>query len=570
MSTAGLMPPRSDQRWRQPALGTALRATFSRGYDAHRAWIDIRAGLIVAATAIPTSLALALASGLTPWHGLWTAAVAGLIAPLLGGSQTSLTGPTAAFAVVVAPLVSTVGWPVILIATALAGLLLIAAGLLRLSWLIAYVPYPVLVGYGTGIAFIVAATQLPTLLGLQATTAAVLRPLHADFDLLSINPAATLIGLASLAALIAGRILHSRMPPALVVSALGAGAAFLMRHLDDVPQIPTLGDAFGERLGYDPNSGIVANILQGLEPLTQAGLSTLIVPTVTIALLAAIQSLRAAAAASRRTGTGIDGDAELVAQGLGNLVTPFFGGLPAAAGYPATLANIAAGAASPIAAAVQALAVLTAALLLGTVLRWLPTPTLAAMMLMLAWNLGDGAKFFRILTITPRADAVVLMLSFIGTIAFGPVQGILGGTVLAALLLVRRMSITAQISGTDHPLGLPAGVRHHVLSGPLFYANAERMLAELPAPEPGVRAVILDLANVLSIDLSGLIVLERTIDNLNRAGVFVAICCAQSQALRALRDAGYLKQEGRLWYYSSVPAALRRLREMPAGPPARH
>lgn len=564
------MSPRADIRWRRPSLAPALRAALSRPYDFPQVLADVRAGLIVATTAIPVSLALALAAGLTPWHGLWSAAIAGLIAPLLGGSRTSLTGPTAAFAVIVAPLVGVLGWPGLLLASLLAGLLLVAAGLLRLSWLIAYVPYPVLVGYGTGIAFIIAATQLPTLLGLHATTVAMLGRLESGFDFTMINPAAASIGIGSLAILIIGRVLQSRVPPALIASLFGAVAAFLVHRITPTVAVPILGDAFGAGLGFDHSASLWSLLADSSETLRWPGFATLALPAATIALLAAIQSLRAAAAASRRTGHGYDADAELIAQGLGNLATPLFGGVPAAAGYPATLANVAAGAVSPLAAAVHAITVLAAASLFGSALSWLPTPTLAALMLMLAWNLGDGAKFFRILTITPRADAVVLVLSFAGTVAFGPIQGILGGTILAALLLVRRMAIVAQVSGANNVLGLPAGVRHYALTGPLFYANAERMLAALPGPEPGMRAVILDLSNVLSIDLSGLIVLERTIDSLNRGGVFVAICSAQSQALRALRDAGYLKQEGRLWYYSSVPAALRRLREMPARPPPRH
>jgi SulP family sulfate permease len=276
------------------------------------------------------------------------------------------------------------------------------------------------------------------------------------------------------------------------------------------------------------------------------------------------------------TGKKHDPDAELVAQGLGNLAAPLLGGIPATGALARTAANIRAGARSPVAAFTHAGFVLAAMLTLAPLLSWLPMCGLAALLLKVAWNMSERQNFVRILRVAPRGDVVLLLACFFLTVLFDMVLAITAGVVLGSLIFMHRMSKVSMVNliGEGHPgapAGLPKDVRFYEVAGPLFFGAAERAMSALRSHDRGVRAVILELSAVPTIDASGLVALEEVIDELNEAGIFVALCGAQRNVLGVLRDAGYLKEHGKRWYYPSAESAVKRLREMPPGgaaPPA--
>jgi sulfate permease, SulP family len=298
-------------------------------------------------------------------------------------------------------------------------------------------------------------------------------------------------------------------------------------------------------------------------------------PAFAIAMLGSIESLLCAVIADGMTGRKHDPDAELVAQGLGNVVAPLFGGIPATGALARTAASIRAGARSPLASFAHALFVLAVMLTLAPLLSWLPMCGLAALLLKVAWNMSERRNFVRIVRVAPRGDVLLLLLCFGLTVLFDMVIAVSTGVVLGALMFMHRMAKVSRVDliaegHPEAPAGLPADVRFYEIAGPLFFGAAERAMTALRNHDRGVRAVILDLSAVPTIDASGLVALEETLDDLNADGIFVALCGAQRGVLDVLHGAGYLAEQGRRGYYPSADAAVKRLRELthPSGAPA--
>lgn len=566
-------------RHRWPDWAPALRCALRDGYRHQDFLKDLRAGVSVGVTALPVVLVLAIATGVAPQHGLYAAAIAGLIAPLAGGSRYTITGPTAAFAVILHPIAAAHGLAGLLIATMMAGVMLVALGYSGMGRLIAYVPYPVMAGFNAGIAIVIAGLQLQDFLGIHVSALPehFLARMQALANALpSLHAQELAVGVATLALVSLWPKLKTPVPAFLVGTIFTGFLAFVLRHFWPQWPVTTLADRYGGLFDGGLRAGIALPLIEWpwhrfgandlSPPVSVTLLRDLLGPACAIALLGALQSLRCAAAADRNTGSMHNADAELVGQGLGNLIAPLFAGIPAAGAQAGTFANIRAGARTPLAAAIHALVVLLAALLLAPLLAWLPMSGLSALLLVLAWNISGREKFLRIFRIAPRSDVLLLLFSLAITVFISATIAIAIGVVLAALLFMHRMAQVSHVTQVGAgqlraPLGLPAYARYYTINGPLFFAAAAQATEALKIDDDRVRAVILDLVAVPSIDVTGLVALEGVIDKLNQAGIFVAICSAQSPVLRVLRDAGYLKQEGRLWYYASVPAAIRRLHE---------
>jgi SulP family sulfate permease len=571
-----------------PPLGSALRDTLREGYGAADLRHDLLAGIAVGIIAVPLSLALAIASGVPPQHGLYTAVVAGAVIALAGGSRFSVSGPTAAFVVILFPIAQQHGLGGLLLATLMAGVILIAMGWGRMGQLIQYIPYPVTTGFTAGIALVIASLQLKDLFGLEvAGSAHFLERVGQVFWALPQLHAGELgLGLATLGVMIAWRHLRLPLPPYLAGAVFAALAAYVLKHT--LPEIPiaTIADRFSYT-GADGavHAGIPPLLPQWHWPWDLPGpdgahlalsfelVRSLVGPAFAIAMLGAIESLLCAVVADGMTGKKHDPDAELVAQGLGNLAAPLFGGIPATGALARSAANIRAGARSPLAAFTHALFVLAAILTLAPLLSWLPMCGLAALLLKVAWNMSERRNFARILRVAPRGDVLLLLTCFFLTVLFDMVLAISAGVVLGSLMFMHRMSKVSMVNllGEGHPAapaGLPKDVRFYEIAGPLFFGAAERAMSALRNHDRGVRAVILDLSAVPTIDASGLVALEEVIDDLNDAGIFVALCGAQRNVLQVLRDAGYLKEHGKRWYYASSDAAVKRMRELaPEGAP---
>ena len=559
-------------------IASALRDRWAEGYRAADLRADLAAGLVVGIVALPLAMALAIASGVPPQHGLYTAIVAGALIALLGGSRHNVSGPTAAFVVVLAPIGARLGLSGLLLATMLAGLILIGLGLLRLGRLIQYIPYPVTTGFTAGIAVVIATLQIPDALGLRLAT----RPEHYMDRVAALIAAGPTLRLPELA-FAAGTLLllvlwprvSRRLPAPLVALSLAALAAWLLAQHAPGWAVDTIGTRFAG-IPRSPPGLALPWTLPGPDgqphPLDFELLRGLLGPALAIALLGAIESLLCAVVADGMAGTRHDPDAELLAQGAGNLVAPLLGGIAATGAIARTATNVRAGARSPLAAVFHALFVLAAVLALAPLLDWLPMASLAALLLVVAWNMSEARHFAHILRVAPKSDTTVLITCFALTVIFDMVVAVSVGFVLAALLFMRRMAEIAQVrpepgGGHAHP-DVPSDVIVYEIAGPLFFGAAEKAVTALHRSQSRARAIILDLEDVPAMDVSGLVALESALERLQRLGVFVVLAGARSQPARVLAKAGIRPVPGRLALCPDMQAAAaltRRPTEPEAG-----
>ncbi|RPH55712.1 C4-dicarboxylic acid transporter DauA [bacterium] len=539
--------------------GTALRAALRHGgYTAKDLRSDILAGIVVGIVALPLSMALAVASGVAPQYGLYTAIIGGGVIAILGGSMVQVSGPTAAFVVLLAPISAQYGVGGLVLATFMAGVLLMGLGVARLGSLIQFVPYPVTTGFTAGIAVVIATLQLKDFLGLSVAR----MPEHylervgaLAQALPSFRWQDLVVGAFTLAILLFWPKITRKVPAPLIGLTLGGALAALLTLWLPGFEVATIQSRFQYTIG-----GITHGGIPQLPPLPvlpwnlpgpdgqPLGLSFQLIRALApsafaIAMLGAIESLLSAVVADGMTGGSHDPDAELLAQGTGNLVAPFFGGIAATGALARTATNIRSGARSPIAAVVHSLFVLLAVLLLAPVLGYLPMASLAALLLIVAWNMSEAKHFVHALRVAPRSDILVLLTCFGLTVVFDMVVSVTVGILLAALLFMKRM---AEVSGArlvdQHPIateGLPKDVLIYEVSGPLFFGAAQRAMNALHRTAmSGVSVMVFDLTSVPAMDATGLVSLESAIDRLHALGVFVVLGGVQSQPLRVLARSG--------------------------------
>lgn len=562
-----------------PPLASALRQTLAEGYRAADLRQDLLAGLAVGIIAVPLSLALAIASGVPPQHGLYTAFIGGTLIALAGGSRFNVSGPTAAFVVILFPIAQQHGLGGMLVAGVMAGLLQVALGWGRMGRLIEYIPHPVTTGFTSGIAVVIASLQLRDFLGLRDITGSAhfterLREIAGALPLT--NAPELLLGAATLAVMILWRRSRLPMPPYLAGAVFAGLSAWLLKTQWPELGITTIADRFHYPLDGVEHAGIPALLPAFAWPWHLPGpggaplhlslnlLRELMGPAFAIAMLGSIESLLCAVIADGMTGRKHDPDAELVAQGLGNVIVPLFGGIPATGALARTAASIRAGARSPFASVAHGLFVLAVMVTLAPLLSWLPMCGLAALLLKVAWNMSERRNFLRIVRVAPRGDVLLLLVCFGLTVMFDMVVAITTGVVLGSLMFMHRMAkvSTVNLIGEGHPqapAGLPKDVRFYEIAGPLFFGAAERAVSGLRNHDRGVRALILDLSAVPTIDASGLVALEDLIDDLNEGGIYVALCGAQANVLGVLDDAGYLAAHAQRGHFASSEAAVQAL-----------
>jgi len=540
------------------------------GYAVADLRADVLAGIVVGIIALPLSMALAIASGVPPQHGLYTAIVAGATIALLGGSRFQVSGPTAAFVVVLSPIAAEHGVGGLLLASLLAGLILVGLGAARLGSLIQFVPHPVTTGFTAGIAVVIATLQLKDFLGLDTG------PMPAHYLERVVTLARALptthlpdvaIGGGTLVILLLWPRLLPRLakslPGPLVALALATVFAEIMRALAPDLAVATIASRFSYESGGVTVPGIPNLPPMFALPWTLPGgdgrpleLSLALVRELApagfaIAMLGAIESLLSSVIADGMTGTRHDPDSELIAQGAGNLLAPFFGGFAATGAIARTATNIRAGARSPMAAVFHAAFVLAAMVVLAPVLGRLPMTALAAMLLVVAWNMSELKHFTHVVRVAPRSDVVVLLVCFGLTVIFDMVIAVTVGILLAALLFMRRMADISDVRlvGPEHdPIlpPLPQGVLVYDLSGPLFFGAAQKAMSALDAVQGHVATVLLDVRDVPIMDSTGLVNLESAIERLRRSGVRVILGGVQPQVAELLTRAGIESDEDRV------------------------
>ena len=558
---------------------SALRKSLKSKQNFFNFQSNLLAGLTVGIIALPLSMALAIASGVAPQHGLYTAIVAGIITALSGGSKVNISGPTAAFVVVLLPIVQQYGLGGLLISGCMAGIILVLMGLLKLGRLVEIIPYPVTIGFTSGIGVVIGTFQIKDFLGLNIDS------LEGDYfekltqlfqALPTIDSHETLIGVLTLATLVFWPKLGSKIPGHLVALFIGSFTAWLLGQFSADISVPTIGSRFHYELNGIMGNGI-PSILPAFEwpwNLPNANgepiginfhlINELLASGITIAILGSLESLLCAVVADGMSGKKHNPDDELIGQGIGNLVAPLFGGIPATAAIARTAANIRAGATSPLSSVFHSLFIVASILFLAPLLAYIPMASMAALLLVVAWNMSEIKHFTRIVKIAPKGDVMTLMTCFILTVVFNMTVAVAVGIGLAAVLFIRKsikLVETNQLEN-DINLNLPKEISIYNINGPLFFGSAQQAIKNITDIMPEIRVVILDMSAVTMLDMTAIIAMETIAQKLSENKVGLVINNLQPRMIIKLRHADIQKKAGSIAFSRTVDEALEEANKM--------
>nr|WP_258406438.1 C4-dicarboxylic acid transporter DauA [Shewanella halotolerans] len=561
---------------------SAVKKSISAKPSFQEIQTNILAGLTVGVIALPLSMALAIASGVPPQHGLYTAMIAGIVIALCGGSKVNISGPTAAFVVILLPIVQQFGLGGLLLSGLMAGVILLLMGLGKLGKLIEIVPYPVTVGFTAGIGVVIATFQIKDFFGLEVAAGGehYLEKLSYILQALtSISWQETLIGALTLAVLLVWPKLKSKVPAHLAALLVGALIAWVMTQMIGGFSVATIGSRFHYELDGLLGSGIPP-IMPSFEwPWNLPGadgqpigmsfelVRELLPSAITIAILGALESLLCAVVADGMSGKKHNPNDELIGQGLGNMLVPLFGGIPATAAIARTAANVKAGGSMPLASVVHGLFILAGILLLAPLLSYIPMASMAALLLVVAWNMSEVKHFARTLKVAPRDDVLILVLCFALTVLFDMTIAVAVGMGLAAMLFIRRsISLTdARAVETNHQAyQVPESVVVYDINGPLFFGSAHKALKTIALVRPDVRVVILDMSEVTLLDMSAIVAMESIAQDLSGKQVALIINNLQPRMLLKLRRAGIRKRRGQVEYARTMDDSFALAQRMTA------
>jgi len=534
-----------------------------KGYTAGQFTQDLIAGLTVGLVALPLAMAFAIASGVTPQAGLYTAVVAGFIISALGGSRTQIGGPTGAFVVIVAGIVAKFGVAGLEMVGIMAGFLLLVMGFTGLGTAVKFIPRPVIIGFTNGIALLIASTQIKDFLGL--TTPPVPGDFLARMGMLLHYAETTrwqtvAVASTSLAIILLGPRLTKRVPGSIV--ALLLSTALVARfHLP----IETIGSKFGGIPQGFPDFALPAFHAAQILPLLPSAF--------TVALLAAVESLLSAVVADGMSGDRHNSNIELVAQGFANIVSPLFGGIPATGAIARTATNIRSGALTPLAGMIHALTLLAILLVAAPLARFVPLATLAAVLFVVAWNMGEWREIATILRLS-KTDIAVWITTFSLTVFADLTVAVGVGMALAALLYIHRIAETTTVTpvtrqyledGQAHILqdkDIPANVTILRIHGPFLFGTTEKLVEAGRDLSQFGDVVILRLRNMTALDATGIHALEQFRDRLNKVGKVLLLCGARDQPSSLLSRSDLMKRIGAQNVLPHVEAALERARQM--------
>ena len=549
----------------QPKLFETLR-----NYSKEQFYKDLMAGIIVGIVALPLAIAFGIASGVSPEQGLYTAIIAGFIISFLGGSSVQIGGPTGAFIVIVYGIVQEFGITGLAVATIIAGIMLIAMGLLKLGSVIKFIPYPVVVGFTSGIAMTIFATQIKDLSGMHIDS------VPADFiqkwgvyaqHISSVEWSALAIGVGTILIISLTPRITKKIPGSLIAIILMTVVVYFLRNKFGMTGIETIGDRFS----------INASLPSAAAPsVTFEMIQTLMPAAFTIAMLGAIESLLSATVADGVTGNRHHSNTELIAQGIANIITPLFGGIPATGAIARTMTNINNGGRTPVAGIIHAAVLLLILLFLGNLTRHIPMACLAGVLVIVAYNMSEWRTFKNLLK-GQKSDVAVLIATFLLTVIFDLTIAIEIGLLLALVLFLRRISESTQISIFKHyiekpefiegnveseKLLLPKGVEVYEIEGPFFFGVAnkfEETMKQL-GDKPKVR--IIRMRKVPFMDSTGIYNLQSLIKLSKKDKTIILLSGVNEQVAAVLEKAGIHTELGAENILHNVEAALRRANEL--------
>ena len=541
-----------------------------KGYSARDLAPDLIAGLTVGIVALPLAMAFAIASGVKPQAGIFTAVIAGFLMSALGGTRVSIGGPTGAFIVILYGIGTKYGLDNLAICTVIAGVFLFVMGLARLGGMIKFIPYPVTMGFTSGIAVLIFTTQIKDFFGLALDTVPSefvekMKVLGEHFG--TLHWPTVMLAVASFAVIrLWPKALQRRVPGSIIALVAGTLAVALFH----VP-VATIGSKFGGIPQGLPVPHIPALSWENIQQLFQ--------PAMTIALLAAIESLLCAVVADGMVDDRHDSNQELMALGIANVVSPLFGGIAATGAIARTATNIKSGARSPVAGMVHALTLLVIILVAAPWAKFVPLATLSAVLVNVALHMGEWHNFGRLVK-WPRSDALVFLTAFILTVVIDLTVAVEIGMVLAAMLFIKRAAETTQIMAVDesteteglhHSLvgkEIPRGVMVYRIFGAFFFGAADKLESVLKREKQEPDVLILRMRKVMAMDATGLNALEDLYERLHRKGKHIVLSGPHTQPLFVMDKAGFLDHIGRENVCAHIDAALDRAREILGLPPA--
>ena len=536
--------------------------TCLKSYDKNQFVKDVTAGIIVAIIALPLSIALALASGVGPEAGIFTAIVAGFVISALGGSNVQIAGPTAAFATIVAGIVARDGMNGLVIATVMAGIFLILMGLCHFGSLIKFIPYTITTGFTSGIAVTIVIGQLKDFFGVTYPDG--VKPIETTekleafvHNISSINTDAVIVGAVSLAILIIAPYIFKKIPGSLIAVIAG----ILMVQFLPL-KVSTIGNLY-----------TISNSLPQfhLPAVKISTLSSALPNAFTIAVLAAIESLLSCVVADGMINTKHRSDMELVAQGAGNIASALFGGIPATGAIARTAANIKNGGRTPIAGMVHSVTLVIVLVILMPYAGMIPMPTIAAILFIVAYNMCQWRTFRDLLKTAPKSDIIVLIATFVLTVVFDLVVAIEIGMVLACLLFIKRMSEETHVDSwvyadddtpdiDDHLRRLPLQIRVYEITGPLFFGAADAI--EHIVVKDFTRCLVIRMRSVPALDSTALNALKNLVTVCERKGITLVFSHVNEQPMRVMKKAGFPELVGEQNFCPNISAALTRAEEV--------
>ena len=545
----------------EPKLFSILR----KGYSKEDFLSDLVAGVIVGVVALPLAIAFAIASGVKPEQGIYTAIIAGLTVSVLGGSRVQIAGPTGAFIVIVYGIVQRYGYDGLAIATIMAGVFLVIMGLARLGTLLKFIPYPLTVGFTSGIALIIFTSQINDFLGLR------IQNLPSNFyekwfvyaqSLRAVDLTSLFVGLGSLLIIIFWPRISHRIPGPLVALLLATAAVQLLK-------IPV--ETIGSRFGSVPHGLPSPRIPQ----VTWQTLTGLVSPAITIALLGSIESLLSAVVADGMIRSRHRSNMELIAQGAANILSPMFGGVPATGAIARTATNIKNGGRTPIAGIIHAATLFLILLFFGQWASLIPLPALAAILVVVSYNMSEWHSFMKVLR-SPMSDIAVLLVTFALTVIVDLTVAIEVGVVLAALLFMKRMSEVSQVNAITRDLQeereeeesmipkriVPEGVEVFEVYGTLFFGAVDQFTESMRFLENKPLALILETRNLLAVDATGLRALEELTFQLAHQKTHFIVSGIHKQPLFAMQQSGLLGRLGEDNVCGTLDEALQRASEL--------
>ena len=541
----------------KPMLLSSLKS-----YDKSQFVKDVTAGIIVAIIALPLSIALALASGVGPEAGIFTAIVAGFVISALGGSSVQIAGPTAAFATIVAGIVAHDGMDGLIVATILAGIFLILMGLCHFGSLIKFIPFTITTGFTSGIAVTIVIGQLKDFFGLTYPNG--VKPIETveKFEAVinnfsTINVDAVIVGGVSLAILIIAPYIFKRIPGSLLAVIAGIlMVQFLPLKVNTIGNLYTISNALPSLRFPSLSLNIIQNALPN---------------ALTIAVLAAIESLLSCVVADGMINGKHRSDMELVAQGAGNIASALFGGIPATGAIARTAANIKNGGKTPIAGMIHSITLVIVLVVLMPYAGMIPMPTIAAILFIVAYNMCQWRTFVNLVKTAPKSDVIVLVTSFVLTVIFDLVVAIEVGMVLACLLFIKRMSEETKVNGwtyvdedtpdvDEHLQKLPLQIRVYEISGPLFFGAAS--VIEEIAVKDFTTCLVLRMRSVPALDSTALNALKDLVQVCKSKGITIVFSHVNDQPMKVMEKAGFIELVGEENFQHSISAALDRAEEI--------